>query len=236
MGKLYLVPSPIGNLNDITFRAIEVLRKADIILAEDTRKSNFLLSHHQIDKKTVSNHKFNEHRKLQGIIEKVRSGGIIAVLSDAGTPGISDPGFLIVRTCIENGIEVETLPGPTAFIPALVNSGLPSDRFCFEGFFPHKKGRSKRLMQLQDEERTMVFYESPYRLLKTLAAFAENFGATRRVSVSRELTKLYEETIRGTLSHVIEYYSTNVVKGEFVIVLEGKSRKSSLNETNDQNV
>lgn len=225
MSKLYLVPSPIGNLEDITLRALEVLKQADTILAEDTRKSGFLLAHYNINKKTEANHKFNEHRKLQGIIDRIRSGEKIALLSDAGTPGISDPGFLLVRACLENGIEVETLPGPTAFIPALVNSGLPCDRFCFEGFLPPKKGRNKRLTQLQEEDRTMVFYESPFRLLKTLKQFTEYFGHERRVSVSRELTKIYEETIRGSLSEVITYFETHTVKGEFVIVLEGKNRK-----------
>ena len=225
MSKLYLVPSPIGNLEDITLRALEVLKQADTILAEDTRKSGFLLAHYNINNKTEANHKFNEHRKLQGIIDRIRSGEKIALLSDAGTPGISDPGFLLVRACLENDIEVETLPGPTAFIPALVNSGLPCDRFCFEGFLPPKKGRNKRLTQLQEEDRTMVFYESPFRLLKTLKQFTEYYGQERRVSVSRELTKIYEETIRGSLTEVITYFETHTVKGEFVIVLEGKNRK-----------
>lgn len=235
MSKLYLVPSPIGNLKDITLRALEILKQVDTILAEDTRKSSFLLSHYQINKKIEANHKFNEHRKLQGIVDRIRMGENIALLSDAGTPGISDPGFLLVRACLENGIEVETLPGPTAFIPALVNSGLPCDRFCFEGFLPQKKGKNQRLTQLTEEERTMVFYESPFRLLKTLIQFSEFFGSMRRVSVSRELTKIYEETIRGTLAEVIEFYKTHTVKGEFVIVLEGKSKKTNRSEQAEEN-
>jgi 16S rRNA (cytidine1402-2'-O)-methyltransferase len=233
MSKLFLVPSPIGNLQDITLRALEVLKLADTILAEDTRKSSVLLAHYNIAKKTEANHKFNEHKKLQGIIGRIRSGETMALLSDAGTPGISDPGFLLVRACLENGIEVETLPGPTAFIPALVNSGLPCDRFCFEGFLPQKKGRNKRLQQLQEEERTMVFYEAPYRLLKTLNQFVVFFGAERRVSVSRELTKIYEETKRGTLNEMIAYFETHTIKGEFVIVLEGKNRKPAKDNEED---
>jgi 16S rRNA (cytidine1402-2'-O)-methyltransferase len=225
MNKLYLVPSPIGNLEDITLRALEVLKDADTILAEDTRKSGFLLSHFGISKRIEANHKFNEHRKLQGLVERILSGEKIALLSDAGTPGISDPGFLLVRACLENGIEVETLPGATAFVPALVNSGLPCERFCFEGFLPQKKGRNKRLTQLQEEERTMIFYESPFRLVKTLQQLAESFGSDRRASVSRELTKLYEETVRGTLSGLTEHFQQGTVKGEIVLVVEGKGKK-----------
>ena len=225
MSKLYLVPSPIGNLGDITLRALEVLKDADTILAEDTRKSGFLLSHFRISKKIEANHKFNEHRKLQGLVERILSGEKIAVLSDAGTPGISDPGFLLVRACIENGIEVETLPGATAFVPALVNSGLPCDRFCFEGFLPQKKGRNKRLTQLQEEERTMIFYESPFRLVKTLQQLSDSLGPDRRASVSRELTKIHEENVRGTLSELVEHFKGGTVKGEIVIVVEGKGKK-----------
>lgn len=234
MSRLYLVPSPIGNLEDITLRALEILRQADTILAEDTRKSSILLAHYKINKKTEANHKFNEHKKLQDIIDRLKSGKTIALLSDAGTPGISDPGFLLVRACLENGIEVETLPGPTAFIPALVNSGLPCERFCFEGFLPQKKGRNKRLQQLQEEDRTMIFYEAPYRLLKTLTQLAEMMGGERQVSVSRELTKIYEETIRGSLAEVIAYYQTHTLKGEFVIVLAGKPRKKSDPEKDEE--
>lgn len=234
MSRLYLVPSPIGNLEDITLRALEILRQADTILAEDTRKSSILLAHYKINKKTEANHKFNEHKKLQDIIDRLKSGETIALLSDAGTPGISDPGFLLVRACLENGIEVETLPGPTAFIPALVNSGLPCERFCFEGFLPQKKGRNKRLQQLQEEDRTMIFYEAPYRLLKTLTQLAEMMGGERQVSVSRELTKIYEETIRGSLAEVIAYYQTHTLKGEFVIVLAGKPRKKSDPEKDEE--
>ncbi len=234
MSRLYLVPSPIGNLEDITLRALEILRKADTILAEDTRKSSILLAHYKINKKTEANHKFNEHKRLQGIIDRLKSGETIALLSDAGTPGISDPGFLLVRACLENGIEVETLPGPTAFIPALVNSGLPCERFCFEGFLPQKKGRNQRLQQLQEEDRTMIFYEAPYRLLKTLTQLAQMMGKNRQVSVSRELTKIYEETIRGSLAEVITYYQTHNLKGEFVIVLAGKPGKKSSPEEGEE--
>ncbi len=225
MSKLILVPTPVGNLNDITFRAVEILKEVDLILAEDTRTTSVLLKHFDIQNSMSAYHKFNEHKQVQNIIEKLQSGLSIALVSDAGTPGISDPGFLIVRECLKNNIPVETLPGATAFVPALVNSGLPCERFCFEGFLPQKKGRQKRLKELSEEKRTMIFYESPYRLIKTLQQFSDQFGEDRQVSVSRELTKIYEETVRGNLSEVISYFENNTVKGEIVIVLEGLNKK-----------
>jgi len=221
MSKLYLIPTPIGNLEDITLRAIRILGEVDLILAEDTRKTGFLLKHLEISKPLRSHHKFNEHKSLAQVIGQLQSGDQIALVTDAGTPGISDPGFLLVRECLKNEIEVECLPGATAFVPALVNSGLPSERFVFEGFLPQKKGRQKRLEFLQEESRTMVFYESPYRLLKTLEEFSLHFGADRQICVSRELTKIHEENIRGTVSEVIEYYSERTIKGEIVIVVDG---------------
>ena len=221
MPKLYLVPTPIGNLGDITLRAIDVLKEVDLILAEDTRKSGILLKHLQISKAIHSHHKFNEHRTVENIVQRIMGGTSIAMITDAGTPGISDPGFLLVRACIEQGIEVESLPGPTALVPALVNSGLPGDRFVFEGFLPQKKGRQKRLKELSSESRTMVLYESPYRLVKTLTQMAEYFGQDRKGSVSRELTKVHEETVRGTLPELAQYFSKGTVKGEIVIVVEG---------------
>lgn len=221
MSKLYLVPTPIGNLGDITLRAIEVLKEVDLVLTEDTRKSGILLRHFQISKPVQSHHKFNEHRTLESLVQRMMGGTSIALITDAGTPGISDPGFLLVRACIEQGIEVESLPGPTAFVPALVNSGLPCEKFVFEGFLPQKKGRQKRLTELSTENRTMVFYESPYRLLKTLNQLAEHFGPERRASVSRELTKIHEENARGTLHELSQHFSKGVVKGEIVIVVEG---------------
>jgi 16S rRNA (cytidine1402-2'-O)-methyltransferase len=224
MSKLYLVPTPIGNLEDITLRALRILKEVDIILAEDTRKTSILLKHYEIDKPVLSHHKFNEHKALPEIIQRIKSGQTFALVSDAGTPGISDPGFLIVRACIEEGLDVETLPGPTAFVPALINSILPNDRFSFEGFLPQKKGRQKRLKELAEEPKTMVFYESPYRLSKTLSQFAEFMGEDRKASVSRELTKIHEENIRGTLKELIDYYSQSAVKGEIVIVVEGLTR------------
>jgi len=202
MSKLFLVPTPVGNLKDITFRAVEILQNADIILAEDTRHAGKLLKHYNIKSKMLSHHKFNEHKSVEYVCSLIESGKTVSLISDAGTPAISDPGFLLVRTCIDRGIEVETLPGPTALIPALVNSGLPSDRFCFEGFLPVKKGRQKHLTHLESEKRTMVFYESPYRLLKTLDELAEHFGPDRQASVSREISKVFEETIRGTLAFI----------------------------------
>ena len=222
MGKLYLVPTPIGNLEDITFRAINVLKEADLILAEDTRTSGKLLKHYGICTPMQSHHMHNEHKMVERIIARLNSGETIAVISDAGTPGISDPGFLLTRSCVEEGIPVDCLPGATALIPALVNSGLPSDRFVFEGFLPIKKGRQTRLQMLAEESRTMVFYESPHKLLKTLTQFATYFGEERAISVSRELTKLYEETIRGTVLEVLDYYTKNPPKGELVLVLAGK--------------
>lgn len=224
MAKLYIVPTPIGNLDDITLRAVNVLRDVDFILAEDTRTTSFLLKHLGIEKKLYSHHKFNEHATVKMVAESIAAGRNAALVSDAGTPGISDPGFLLVRTCVEAGIEVETLPGATALIPALVQSGFPCDRFCFEGFLPQKKGRAKQLQSLAAEVRTMIFYESPYRVVKCLEQFAEVFGPERRVSVSRELTKKFEQTVRGTVAEVLEHFRTTDPKGEFVIVLAGKPK------------
>ena len=224
MAKLYIVPTPIGNLDDITLRAVDVLREVDFFLAEDTRTTSFLLRHLGIEKKLHSHHKFNEHATVKMVAGSIAAGRNAAVVSDAGTPGISDPGFLLVRTCVEAGIEVETLPGATALVPALVQSGFPCDRFCFEGFLPQKEGRAKQLQSLADEERTMVFYESPYRVVKCLEQFAEVFGSERRVSVSRELTKKFEQTVRGTVAEVLEHFRTTEPKGEFVIVLAGKPK------------
>jgi len=220
-GKLYLVPTPIGNLEDITLRAIRILKEVDIILAEDTRKTGILLKHFSIEKTVFAHHKFNEHKAIPGITDRMILGENFAMVTDAGTPGISDPGFLLARACIEKDLEVECLPGATAFIPALVNSGLPNDRFSFEGFLPQKKGRQKRLTELAEEQKTMIFYESPFRLLKTLEQFAEVFGQDRRASISRELTKIHEENIRGTISELIEYYTKSTLKGEIVIIVEG---------------
>ena len=221
MSKLYLVPTPIGNLGDITLRAIEVLNEVDLVLAEDTRKSGILLKHFQISKPVHSHHKFNEHRTIESLVQRLLGGTSIALITDAGTPGISDPGFLLVRACIGQGIKVECLPGATAFVPALVNSGLPCEKFVFEGFLPQKKGRQKRLTELTAETRTMVLYESPHRLVKTLSQMAEYFGPDRKGSVSRELTKVHEETQRGTLQELAKYFSKGTVKGEIVIVVEG---------------
>src|ERR1051326_4081337 len=220
--KLYLIPTPIGNLEDITLRAIRMLKEVDVILAEDTRTTGKLLHHLGIQKKMISHHLHNEHDTVQKVVEMIKAGEKVALVSDAGTPSVSDPGFLLVRECLRNDIEVECLPGPTAFVPALVNSGLPSERFCFEGFLPQKKGRQTKLQNLKDEERTMIFYESPFRLVKALQQFAEVFGAERRASVSRELSKMFEENKRGTLQELAEYFSQKEVKGEIVIVVEGK--------------
>ena len=222
MSKLFVVPTPIGNLGDITLRSIEVLKSADLILAEDTRTSFKLLKHYDIDTPVESFHMHNEHKKLESIINKLRTDFEIALISDAGTPGISDPGFLLVRECINNEVEVECLPGPTAFVPALVSSGLPCDRFSFEGFLPVKKGRTKRLKELSAETKTMVFYESPHRILKTLNDLSNYFNDESQISVSRELTKLYEETFRGTIKESVEHFETKKPKGEFVIVLSPK--------------
>ena len=225
MGKLYVVPTPVGNLEDMTFRAIRVLKEVDLILAEDTRTTGILLKHFEITNKMQSHHKFNEHKTVEQIAARIRGGENIALVSDAGTPAISDPGFLLVRECVRQGVEVECLPGATAFVPALVASGLPNEKFCFEGFLPQKKGRQTRLMELASESRTMVFYESPFRLVKTLQQFAEVFGAEREVSVSREISKVHEETVRGTLAEVAAHFTEHEPKGEIVIVLAGLKDK-----------
>ena len=224
MAKLYIVPTPIGNLDDITIRAVQVLKKVDLILCEDTRRSKKLLNHLGIKSQLRSHHKFNEHSEVEYIVKKIKEGRNVAVISDSGTPGISDPGILIVRTCLENEIEVECLPGPTALIPALMVSGISSDKFIFEGFLPIKKGRKTKLSMLALEKRTMIFYESPHKLLRTLLDFENSFGPKRKISVSRELTKLYEETIRGTVEEMKEIYKNKKPKGEYVIVVEGKDK------------
>lgn len=221
MSKLYLIPTPIGNLEDITLRALRILKEVDLILAEDTRTSSKLLKHYDISKQLMAHHQHNEHHSLNRIIDILKTGKTMALISDAGTPAISDPGFLLARACVQNGIEIECLPGATAFVPALVNSGFPSDKFVFEGFLPHKKGRQTRLKFLAEETRTIIFYESPHRLIKTLKQFDEYFGEDRQVSVSRELTKMHEETIRGTALELVNYYETHTLKGEIVIVVEG---------------
>ncbi|MDR0907166.1 MAG: 16S rRNA (cytidine(1402)-2'-O)-methyltransferase [Rikenellaceae bacterium] len=237
MGRLYIVPTPIGNLEDVTLRAVRVLKEVDYILAEDTRTSGFLMKHYGIETPLRSHHKFNEHTTSARIAEDIAGGRNVALVSDAGTPAISDPGFLLVRTCIEAGVEVETLPGATAFVPALVDSGFPSDRFCFEGFLPPKKGRAGHLEKLKDEERTMIFYESPYRVVKTLEQFGEVFGSDRSVSVSRELSKKFEETIRGTIAEMTEHFRAREPKGEFVIVVAGKpkEKRTKTARTDDPN-
>lgn len=224
MGKLYVVPTPVGNLEDMTFRAIRVLKEADLILAEDTRTSGILLKHFEIKNAMQSHHKFNEHKTVEGIVNRIKAGETVALISDAGTPGISDPGFLVVRECVKNDIEVQCLPGATAFVPALVSSGLPDERFCFEGFLPQKKGRMTRLNALAEEPRTMIFYESPYRLLKTLTQFQEIFGADRQVSVCREISKVHEESVRGTLQEVVAHFTATEPRGEIVIILAGKEK------------
>lgn len=230
MGKLYIVPTPVGNLEDMTFRAVKVLKSVDLVLAEDTRTSAFLLKHYDIKCRLESHHKFNEHKTAEIIKERILAGMDVALISDAGTPGISDPGFLLARTCIGEGIEVETLPGATAFVPALVSSGFPCDRFCFEGFLPVKKGRQTKLAELAEETRTMIFYESPYRLVKTLQQFIEFFGAERGCSVAREISKVYEEHKRGTLDEVCRWYMDHEPKGEIVIIVEGVSAKELAKE------
>ena len=227
MGKLYVVPTPVGNMEDMTFRAIRILKEADLILAEDTRTSGILLKHYEIKNAMQSHHKFNEHQTVESIVNRIKGGQTVALISDAGTPGISDPGFLVVRECVRNGIEVQCLPGATAFVPALVSSGLPDERFCFEGFLPQKKGRMTRLNALKEETRTMIFYESPYRLLKTLTQFAEIFGADRPVSVCREISKIHEESVRGTLQEVIAHFTETEPRGEIVIILGGKENFAS---------
>lgn len=228
--NLFLVPTPIGNLKDITLRAVEVLKTVDVILAEDTRTSGILLKHLEISRPLQSYHIFNEHKAVEKLVERMRKGEVFALISDAGTPAISDPGFLLVREVLSAGLDVQCLPGPTAFVPALVNSGLPNDRFAFEGFLPHKKGRKTRIDSLLEESRTIIFYESPHRLLKTLEQLAEAFGADRQACVSRELSKLHEENVRGTLAELIEYYQTHPLKGEIVLVVAGKAEKRETRE------
>lgn len=227
-GKLYIVPTPVGNLDDMSVRAVNTLRDADCILAEDTRTSSVLMKHFGIDTRMQSHHKFNEHETLPALIERLKGGEVIALVSDAGTPAISDPGFLLVRECRKNDVEVECLPGPTAFVPALVNSGLPCDRFCFEGFLPQKKGRATRLAALADEQRTMIFYESPMRLLKTLQQFVETFGAERDATVCREISKVHNSTHNGTLSELVEYFTVNNPRGEIVIIVSGREPESTI--------
>jgi len=221
--KLYIIPTPIGNLEDITLRSLRILKEVDVILAEDTRTTGKLLHHLGIKKKMISHHLHNEHETVSNVVGMIKAGEKVALVSDAGTPSISDPGFLLVRECVKNEIEIDCLPGPTAFVPALVNSGLPSDRFCFEGFLPQKKGRQTKIERLKDEERTMIFYESPFRLVKALEQFIVVFGADRKASVSREISKMYEETKRGTLQEILTYFSDKNIKGEIVIVVQGKT-------------
>ncbi len=222
MGILYIVPTPVGNMEDMTFRAVRILKEADLVLAEDTRTSGILLKHFQIQQHLLSHHKFNEHGTSASVVERLKAGQTVALISDAGTPGISDPGFFLVREAVRAGVEVQTLPGATAFVPALVSSGLPCDRFCFEGFLPQKKGRQTKLQALADEERTMIFYESPYRVVKTLQQLAEVMGGDRPVSVCREISKVHEESVRGTLDEAILHFQENEPRGEFVIVVAGK--------------
>ncbi len=233
MAKLYIVPTPIGNLDDITLRAVDTLRSVDFILAEDTRTSAVLLKHLGIEKRMYSHHKFNEHATVRQVADAIAGGRDVALVSDAGTPGISDPGFLLVRTCVEEGIEVETLPGATALIPAVVQSGFPCDRFCFERFLPQKKGRAKRIAALSDEPRTIIIYESPYRVVKCLEQLAEAMGAERQVAVVREITKKFEQTVRGTLAEAIDHFRRNEPRGEFVIVVAGKPSKKASAEQRD---
>ena len=227
MGTLYLVPTPVGNMEDMTLRAIRILKEADLVLCEDTRTSGILLKHFDIKNRLLSHHKFNEHSTSAGIVNRLKAGETIALISDAGTPGISDPGFYLAREAAASGITVQTLPGATAFVPALVSSGLPCDRFCFEGFLPQKKGRKTHLESLADEMRTMIFYESPYRVVKTLSQFAEVFGADRQVSCCREISKVHEESVRGTLAEVINHFEETEPRGEFVIVVAGKEKVKS---------
>lgn len=231
MGLLYVVPTPVGNLEDMTLRAVRILKEADLVLAEDTRTSGILLKHFDIKNHLMSHHKFNEHGTSAAVVERLKAGAVVALISDAGTPGISDPGFFLVREAVNAGITVQCLPGPTAFVPALVSSGLPCDRFCFEGFLPQKKGRATRLESLKEETRTMIFYESPYRVLKTLEQFAEYFGSERKVSACREISKIHEESVRGTLAEVISHFKETEPRGEFVIVVEGKNVKASSKHT-----
>ena len=225
MGILYIVPTPVGNMEDMTFRAVRILKEVDLVLAEDTRTSGILLKHFDIRNQLMSHHKFNEHGTSAGIVNRLLAGENVALISDAGTPGISDPGFFLVREAVKAGVEVQCLPGATAFVPALVSSGLPCDRFAFEGFLPQKKGRQSKIESLKDESRTMIFYESPYRVVKTLQQFAEAYGGERQVSVCREISKIHEESVRGTLDEVIAHFKEKEPKGEIVIVLGGKSEK-----------
>lgn len=227
MGILYVVPTPVGNMEDMTFRAVRILKEVDLVLAEDTRTSGILLKHYEIKNSLMSHHKFNEHGTSAAVVNRLLAGEDVALISDAGTPGISDPGFFLVREAVRAGIEVQCLPGATAFVPALVSSGLPCDRFAFEGFLPQKKGRQTKIMSLKDEQRTMIFYESPYRLLKTLEQFAEAYGADRQVSVCREISKVHEESVRGTLEEVVAHFKEHPPKGEIVIVLEGAKETKS---------
>jgi len=227
MGILYIVPTPVGNMEDMTYRAVRILKEADLILAEDTRTSGILLKHYEIKNNLMSHHKFNEHGTSAGIVNRLLAGQTVALISDAGTPGISDPGFFLVREAVRAGVEVQCLPGATAFVPALVSSGIPCDRFAFEGFLPQKKGRQTKLESLRDEERTMIFYESPYRLLKTLQQFAEVYGDDRQVSVCREISKVHEESVRGSLAEVIAHFKEKEPKGEIVIILAGNNPKNN---------
>ena len=231
MGILYIVPTPVGNMEDMTFRAVRILKEVDLVLAEDKRTSGILLKHYEIKNALMSHHKFNEHGTSAGIVNRLLAGENVALISDAGTPGISDPGFFLVREAVRAGVEVQCLPGATAFVPALVSSGLPCDRFAFEGFLPQKKGRQTKLQSLKDEERTMIFYESPFRLVKTLQQFAEVYGGDRQVSVCREISKVHEESVRGSLDEVIAHFKEKEPKGEIVIVLAGRSEKEVKSET-----
>lgn len=239
MAKLFVVPTPVGNLEDMTFRAIRILKEADLILAEDTRTSSVLLKHFEIMTHMQSHHKFNEHKTVESIVQRIKGGQNVALISDAGTPAISDPGFLVVRECVKEGIDVECLPGATAFVPALVSSGLPNEKFCFEGFLPQKKGRETRLKELAAEQRTMIFYESPFRLLKTLSQFAEFFGGDRPAAVAREISKLHAETVRGSLSELIAHFTAKEPKGEIVVIVGGapepeKKKKNKYKEDSNE--
>lgn len=225
MSKLYVVPTPVGNLEDITYRALRILKEVSFVLAEDTRTTGMLLKHFDVQTRMQSHHKFNEHKTVESVVERIKAGESVALVSDAGTPSISDPGFLVVRECVRNGVEVECLPGATAFVPALVNSGLPSDRFCFEGFLPQKKGRASRIKELSEESRTIVLYESPYRLVKCLTQLSEAFGEEREATVSREISKMFEETVRGTLAELIAHFNEKEPKGEIVVVVAGKDKR-----------
>ena len=231
--KLYLVPTPVGNLEDMTFRAIRILKEVDLILAEDTRTTGFLLKHFEIQNKMQSHHKFNEHQTVESIVSRIKGGEKIALVSDAGTPGISDPGFLLVRECIRQEVNVECLPGATAFVPALVNSGLPADRFCFEGFLPQKKGRQTRLQELKEDSRTIIIYESPFRIVKTLTQLAECWGEERAAAAAREISKFHEQTVRGSLKELIFYFTNNEPRGEFVLIIAGKEVEKKKSKNNE---